>query len=92
MKVYAYILLTTKVSAGVHYKVTRFRGRWEIANGREITEYEIQPQGRFWRFILKYSELIPFVDTAYGIGIFQYPNKDTFYLYISDSGFILRTR
>jgi len=80
------------LGADVYYKVTRFRGRWEIVNGREITEYEIQPQGRFWRFILKYSESIPFVDTAYGIGVFQYPSKDTFYLYISDSGFILRTR
>ena len=80
------------LGADVYYKVIRFRGRWEIANGREITEYEIQPQGQFWRFILKHSESIPFVDTAYGIGVFQYPSKDTFYLYISDSGFILRTR
>ena len=80
------------MGADTYYKVTRFRGRWEIAEGKRITEYEIQPQGRLWKFLLKYGESIPFIDTAYGIGAFQYPGKETFYLFINDTGFILRKK
>ncbi|MBA7597302.1 hypothetical protein ES703_04304 [subsurface metagenome] len=80
------------LGADTYYKVTRFRGRWEKAEGKSTTEYEIKPQGRLWKFLLLYGESIPFVDTAYGIGAFQYPNKETYNLYINDTGFILRKR
>lgn len=78
------------LGADSYYKVTRFRGRWELAEGKQTTEYEIQPQGRLWKFLLKHGESIPFIDTAYGIGAFQYPDTKTYYLYINDTGFILR--
>jgi len=80
------------LGADTYYKLTRFRGRWEIDEGERITEYEIQPQGRLWKFLLKYGESIPFIDTAYGIGAFQYPDTKTYYLYINDTGFILRKK
>lgn len=78
------------LGAGSYYKVTRFRGRWEHPNGRETTEFEIAPQGRFWRFLLKNSESLPFIDTAFGIGAYQYPDEKTYGLSINDTGFILR--
>lgn len=78
------------LGAGSYYRITRFRGRWEIPKENITTEYVIQPEGRVWRFLLKYGKYIPLVDAAYGIGVFQYPSKDTFYLYINETGFILR--
>jgi hypothetical protein len=78
------------LGAGSYYKVTRFRGRWERADGRETTEFEIAPQGKFWRFLLKNSESLPFVDTAFGIGAYQYPDEKTYLLSINDTGFIIR--
>jgi len=79
------------LGANSYYRVTRFRGRWEILGGEiSPTEYEIHPHEDFWKFLLKNAEHIPLVDAAYGIGAFQYPARDTFYLYINDTGFILR--
>lgn len=78
------------LGAGSYYKVTRFRGRWERPDGRETTEFELRPQGRFWRFLLRNSESLPFVDAAFGIGAYQYPDKKTYVLSIDDTGFILR--
>jgi hypothetical protein len=78
------------LGAGSYYKVTRFRGRWERPDGRETTEFEIQPQGKLWRFLLKNSESLPFIDTAFGIGAYQYPDVKTYRLSINDTGFILR--
>ena len=78
------------LGADSYYKVTRFRGRWEIAEGKPTKEYIIQPQGQFWRFLLKRGQSFPFIDAAYGIGAYQYPSKETYVLYINDTGFILR--
>jgi hypothetical protein len=78
------------LGAGTYYKVTRFRGRWERPDGRETTEFEIQPQGKLWRFLLKNSGSLPFVDTAFGIGAYQYPGEKTYELSINETGFIVR--
>ncbi len=78
------------LGAGSYYKVVRFRGRWERADGRETTEFEIQPQGKLWRFLLKNGASLPFIDTAFGIGAYQYPDAKTYDLSINDTGFILR--
>jgi hypothetical protein len=80
------------LGAGSYYRVTRFTGRWEVPKGREISVYQIHPEEKIWKFILKYGEKIPFIEAAYGIGAFQYPRKQTFYIYINDTGFILKSR
>lgn len=85
-------LILRWLGASSYYRVTRFTGRWEKPEGKITSVYQIYPEEKLWRFLLKYGEKIPFVDAAYGIGVFQYPNQDTFYLYINDTGFILRTQ
>lgn len=80
------------LGAGTYYKVTRFRGRWEKSTTKQITYYKVQPQGKLWKFLLKYGESIPFIDTAYGIGAYQYPDKNSYSLYINETGFILRKK
>ncbi len=76
-----------------YYRITRFRGRWITPNGEKpVTFFIIVPEGKMWRFLLRYGKYIPFVDAVYGIGAFQYPSQDTCYIYINDSGFILRFR
>jgi hypothetical protein len=78
------------LGADSYYKVTRFRGRWERADSKETTEFEIQPQGRLWRFLLKNGESLPFIDAAFGIGAYQYPDEKSYQLTINETGFILR--
>jgi hypothetical protein len=72
-----------------YYRVTRFTGRWEDKQ-QILTTYEVHPAEKLWKFLLKHGEQLPIVDAAYGIGVFQYPQQDTFYLYINDTGFILK--
>jgi len=84
-------LLVRWLGAGSYYRITRFRGRWETIEEKTTTEYQIYPEETLWKFLLKHGERIPFVDAAYGIGAFQYPTRDTFFIYINDTGFILRT-
>ncbi|UCG30393.1 MAG: hypothetical protein JSV53_00530 [candidate division WOR-3 bacterium] len=76
--------------AGAYYRVTRLSGRWEKEEAKIVSIYRIHPEEQLWRFLLKHAEKIPGVDTAYGIAAFQYSSADTFYLYINDTGFILR--
>jgi hypothetical protein len=80
------------LGAGAYYRVTRFSGHWEHGEGRISSIYQVHPEEGLWSFLLKHAEEIPGVDTAYGIGAFQYPSSDTFYVYVSDTGFILRKR
>lgn len=80
------------LGADAHYRITRFTGRREQGDERVITMYEIHPEEHLWEFLLRHAEKIPGVDTAYGIAAFQYPGPDTFYVYINDTGFILRRR
>ncbi len=72
-----------------YYRITRFSGRFE----KNITEiplvYEINKSSQFWEYILKNYEKLPFIDTAYGIGAFQYPGHN-FEIFINDTGFIIR--
>jgi|GEM_PF-605022 len=83
-------LLLRWLGVNPYYKVTRFSGRWEKAEGQIVSVYQLRPEEKLWRFLLKHVKKIPFVDAAYGIAAFQYPSPDTFYLYINDTGFILR--
>ncbi|MBP9044625.1 MAG: hypothetical protein KBG49_14170 [Spirochaetes bacterium] len=78
---------------GVHsyYTVTRFEGRFEKPSETPIKSYEIYPEGEVWQFFLKNADKIPFVDAAYGIAAFAYPDNTTTYtVYINDTGFIIR--
>ncbi|MCK4595562.1 hypothetical protein KAT73_02180 [candidate division WOR-3 bacterium] len=85
-------LLLRWLGAGHYYRITRFTGRWEeTKENTEYTVYQIHPDEKLWEYLLRYADKIPFVDAAYGIAAFQYPSNDTFYLYINDTGFILRT-
>ena len=77
------------LGAGSYYCVTRFVGRDVLYTGN-VTYYQIAPENQLWRFLLKSGDKLPFVDAAYGIGAFQYPSKDTFHLYINDTGFIIK--
>ncbi|MCK4328396.1 hypothetical protein KAX02_00980 [candidate division WOR-3 bacterium] len=86
-------LLLRWIGAGYYYRITRFSGRWkETRENTRTTTYQIHPGEKLWEYLLKYADKIPLVDAAYGIAAFQYPSDDTFYLYINDTGFILRTR
>ena len=78
------------LGADAYYRITRFSGRWIQGEDRITSIYQLHPEEKIWRFLLRHAEKIPGVDAAYGIGIFQYPSPDTFYLYINDTGFILR--
>jgi hypothetical protein len=78
------------LGADAYYRITRFSGRWERAEGKSVSIYQLHPEEKLWRFLLKYAKKIPGVDTAYGIAAFQYPSPDTFHVYINDTGFILR--
>lgn len=80
------------LGAGAYYRVTRFTGRWSDPEKQTMSVYQIHPEEKLWKFLLKHGGKIPFIDTAYGIGAFQYPNKDTVDIYINDTGFILRIR
>jgi hypothetical protein len=78
------------LGAGAYYRITRFSGRWENTEAKMTSVYQMHPEEGLWEFLLKHAEKIPGVDAAYGIGVFQYPSPDTFYLYVNDTGFILR--
>jgi len=72
-----------------YYRVTRFTGRWE-GKQETLSTYEVHVTEKLWKFLLTYGEQLPFIDAAYGIGVFQYPQQDTFYLYINGTGFVLK--
>ncbi len=78
------------LGAGAYYRITRLSGRSVNEEMKPIPTYQIHPEEGLWEFLLKHAEKIPGVDAAYGIGVYQYPSADTFYLYINDTGFILR--
>lgn len=80
------------LGADAYYRITRFSSRWEQGENRITSIYQLHPEERLWKFLLRNAEKIPGVDTAYGIAAFQYPSTDTFYVYINDTGFILRKR
>jgi hypothetical protein len=77
---------------GSYYRITRFAGRWLKADKRIHSIYQIEPEKWLARLFLKYGSKLPFVDAAYGIAAFQYPGPDTFYVYVNDTGFILKKR
>lgn len=77
------------LGAGSYYCLTRFVGR-DVLYGDNISYYQIAPENRMWRFLLKRGDKLPFVEAAYGIGAFQYSSQDTFHVYINDTGFIIR--
>ncbi len=79
------------LGAGSYVCITRFAGR-DIEYKNRSSVYQIAPENKLWRYLLKYSEKIPFVDATYGIGAFQYPSKDPFYLYLNDTGFIIKKK
>ena len=78
------------LGADAYYRITRFSSRWEQAEDTFVSIYQMHPEENLWKFLLKHAQSIPGVDAAYGIAAFQYPSPDTFYVYINDTGFILR--
>lgn len=83
-------LMLRFLGKGAYYKVVRISGRWEDRGPPSF--YQLEENPGIWKYILKHYKDIPFVDTAYGIGAFQYATGDTFDVYINDTGFILRKR
>jgi hypothetical protein len=79
------------LGAGSYVCITRFTGR-DVQYSDRASVYQIAPENTLWRFLLRYGEKIPFVDAAYGIGAFQYPSQDTFYVYVNDTGFVIRKK
>lgn len=84
-------LMLRFLGKGALYKVVRISGRWD-EGVKEATFFSLENDPGIWKYILKNYKTIPFVDTAYGIGAFQYPAEDTFDIFINDTGFILRRR
>jgi hypothetical protein len=80
------------LGAGSYYRVTRFTGRWSDPERQIASVYQIQPETKLWKFLLKHGNKIPFVDAVYGIAAFQCPREDTVDIFINDTGFILRVR
>jgi hypothetical protein len=79
------------LGAGSYYCLTGFVGR-DLLHSDKVTYYRVAPDNGIWRFLLKNGDKFPFVDAVYGIGAFQYPSRDTFHLYINDTGFILKKK
>jgi hypothetical protein len=77
------------LGAESYYRVTRFSGRFEEPKDEIIKYYIINPKNSFWEFILKNHDKIPLIDTAYGIGVYQYPGGN-YEIFINDTGFIIR--
>jgi len=84
-------LMLRFLGKGAMYKISRISGRWDEGM-HECSYYDFENNPKLWRYILKNYKKIPFVDTAYGIGAFQYATGDTFDIYINDTGFIIRRR
>lgn len=77
------------LGAESYYRISRFSGRFEEPKEEIIKYFEINKKSKFWEFILKNGEKLPFIDTAYGIGAYQYPGYN-YEIYINDTGFIIR--
>lgn len=77
------------LGAESYFRVSRFSGRFEERKEEIPKIFEINKKSSFWEFILKYGEKLPFIDTSYGIGAFQYPDSN-YEIYINDTGFIIR--
>lgn len=77
------------LGAESYFRITRFSGRFKENINEIPMVYEINKKSQFWEFILKNYEKLPFIDTAYGIGAFQYPGHN-FEIFINDTGFIIR--
>jgi hypothetical protein len=77
------------LGAGSYLCITRFTGRDTVPSTRS-SAYQIAPESGLWRFLLKNCEKIPFVDAAYGIAAFQYPDKDMYHVLVNDTGFIIK--
>lgn len=88
-----YILRWSKslrwLGAGSYVCVTRFTGR-DTDHADRASAYQIASESGLWKFLLRNCEKIPFVDAAYGIAAFQYPDQDMFQIFVNDTGFIIK--
>jgi hypothetical protein len=78
------------LGAKPYYRVTRFSGRWESADSTTISNYQLFREPGYWGFLLRYGQKLPLIDAVQGIAAFQYPGQDTFQVYITDAGFVLK--
>ncbi len=72
------------------YKLTRLKGRYSSISDISPTSYHLAKEDFLTRFLMKHGQKIFFIDAVFGQGIFQYPDKGPFYLYVTEDGFILR--
>ena len=85
---------------GLHsrYRLTRIRGRYlrtqdEISRQSTIFSLIRDEDHPIWRYLYQFGDLLPIVDTVYGNAIFQYSKtKETFLVFLSDTGFIARRK
>lgn len=81
------------LGADVHYRVTRFTGRWESPDSAQASHYQLAREPGYWKFLMKYArKRFLLVDAVQGIGAFQYPAEKPYDLYINDTGFIIKNR
>jgi hypothetical protein len=78
------------LGAKPYYRVTRFSGRWESPDSTTITNYQLVMEPGYWGALLRYGQKLPLIDAVQGIAAFQYPGNDTFKVYITDAGFVLK--
>lgn len=78
------------LGAKPYYRVTRFSGRWESPDSTTICNYQLVKEPGYWGTLLRYGQKYPLIDAVQGIAAFQYPGLDTFKVYITDAGFVLK--
>jgi outer membrane receptor protein involved in Fe transport len=78
------------LGAKPYYKVTRFSGRWESPDSTHITNHQLWTEPGHWKWLLQHGQQFPLIDAVQGIAAFQYPDSGTYYVYITDPGFVLK--
>lgn len=78
------------------YRLTRIRGRYndvneEINKSPSIYAINNKIDESKWKYLYRYGDKLPFVNTVYGNAVFQNNDSNNQYLiYVSNSGFVVK--
>lgn len=78
------------------YRLTRIRGRYletraEIEKEQTIHSLVGDEDNPFWKYLYKYGQKFPFVNSVYGNSVFQYGNvHKKFRVFVTNDGFIVK--
>ncbi|MBI4725622.1 hypothetical protein HY768_00080 [candidate division TA06 bacterium] len=78
------------LGAKPYYRITRFSGRWESPDSTTVCNYQLVKEPGYWGALLRYGQKLPLIDAVQGIAAFQHSGPDTFMVYITDAGFVLK--